>query len=101
MRLFWEEQKKAARLHESRGMRWHPMIIRWALNLKMLSSAAYTAARTSGFMRLPSERTLRDYVHFYTAKPGFQKEANDHLIIEAQLDLLSEGILLYQGMERQ
>ena len=56
----------------------------------MLSSSVYTAARTSGFMRLPSERTLRDYVHFYTAKPGFQKEANDHLIMEAQLESLSE-----------
>ena len=55
----------------------------------MLSSTAYHAARTSGFMRLPSQRTLRDYVHFYDAKPGFQKEANDHLLKEADISSLS------------
>ena len=35
-------------------------------------------------------RTLRDYVHFYQAKPGFQKETNDHLIAEAKVESLSE-----------
>ena len=59
-------------------------MIQWALNLKMLSSAAYHATRTSGFMHLSSDRTLRNYVPFYQAKPGFQKERNDHLIAKAE-----------------
>ncbi len=43
-------------------MRWHPMMIKWCLNLKHLSTTAYHALRTSGFIKLPSERTLRDYI---------------------------------------
>ena len=40
---------------------WHPLIIKWCLHLKMLSPAAYHALRTSGFLALPSERTVRAY----------------------------------------
>ena len=40
-RLFWEEQLRAASLKDSRAMRWHPLIIRWCLNLRLISSAAY------------------------------------------------------------
>ena len=39
-------------------MHWHPMIIKWCLHLKVLSSAAYHAFQTSRFITLPSERTL-------------------------------------------
>ena len=60
-RLFWDEQFKAASLNDKRQIRWHPVIIKWCLNLKLLSSSAYHAMRSSGFMTLPSERTLRDY----------------------------------------
>ena len=35
-RLFWEEQLRAARLKDSRQMRWHALLIRWCLNLKNL-----------------------------------------------------------------
>ena len=57
-RLFWEEQLKAAKVNDSRQMRWHPMMIRWCLNLKLLSSSTYHSLRTYGFIKLPSERTL-------------------------------------------
>ena len=60
-RLFWEEQLRAASKKDMRQVRWHPLIIRWCLNLKLLSSSAYHAVRTAGFISLPSERTLRDY----------------------------------------
>ncbi len=36
-------------------------MIKWCVNLKLISSSAYNALRTSGFLKLPSERTLRDY----------------------------------------
>ena len=62
--LFWEQQLKAARAKDARQMRWHPCMVHWCLNLKLLSSAAYHSLRTSGFLTLPSERTLRDYSHF-------------------------------------
>ena len=85
-RLFWDQQMKAMRSKSSNGMRWHPVIIRWALNIRMISSSAYHAIRSSGFLHLPSERTLRDYTHFFRRQAGFQPELNDLLLQEAKLD---------------
>ena len=34
-RLFWKEQKKARAQQKSSSMRWHPMMVRWCLNLKL------------------------------------------------------------------
>lgn len=79
-----------ARLKNAKSMKWHPMMILWCLNLKLLSSSAYHALRTSGFIQLPSERTLRDYTHFMKAGPGFQKEIDSMLIREAQLSELPD-----------
>ena len=62
-RLFWDQQFKAANTKDSRQMQWHPCMIRWCLNLKLLSSSAYHSLRTSLFLTFPSERTLRDYTH--------------------------------------
>ena len=81
-RLFWEEQLKAATVSDARQVRWHPVIIKWCLNLKLMSSAAYHALRTSGFIKLPSERTLRDYTHYFVNKPGFQDEVNQQMVDE-------------------
>ena len=84
--LFWEQQLKAAKAKGPNGIRWHPMMIRWCLNLKMISSAAYHAMCSSGFVTLPSERTLRDYSNFFQSKAGFQHEVNKQLMKEAKLD---------------
>ena len=58
---------------------------RWCLNLKMLSSSAYHCLRSSGFIKLPSERSLRDYTHFFKSKEGFQREVDEMLQNEAQI----------------
>ena len=34
-KLFWGQQKLAASKSDARGMRWHPMVIKWCLNLKL------------------------------------------------------------------
>ena len=34
----------------SKQYRWHPMIIRWCLHLRMFSSTAYNAIRSSGII---------------------------------------------------
>ena len=66
-RLFWEQQLKAFKYKSPIGMRWHPIMIKWALQLKMLSSSSNHSLRTAGFITItmPSERTLRDYSHFF------------------------------------
>ena len=82
------QQLQAASLSSMCQMRWHPVMIRWCLNLKMLSSAAYHAMCISNFITLPSERTLHDYTHYVQARPGFQDDIETDLKREAGLDEL-------------
>ena len=88
--LFWKEQLKCAMVKDARQMRWHPTMIKWCLNLKLLSSAAYHSLRSSGFLKLPSERTLRDYTHYFKSKPGFQVEVEQMLMKEVGIDKIPE-----------
>lgn len=60
-------------------MRWHPYMIRFALNLKYTSTAAYRAVQQSGVIALPSERTLRDCTHWISIKDGPQSEVLHHI----------------------
>ena len=61
--VFWDQQPENSKNTDSRQYRWHPLIIKWCLNLKLMSNAAYYGMRSSGFVTLPSERTLRDYTN--------------------------------------
>ncbi len=89
-RLFWDEQLRAAKARDPRHVCWHPLIIRWCLNLKLLSSSAYHATRTAGFIKLPLERTLRDYTHYFKHWAGFQLELNQQLHKESKVNSLPE-----------
>ena len=84
-KIFWQQQLKAASLKDMRQIRWHPVIIKWCLGLKLKS---YSAMKDTGFIKLPSECTLRDYTHVFQAKCGIQAEVNDQLAKEANLDEL-------------
>jgi hypothetical protein len=90
-RLFWDEQRKAAL---AKSKRWHPLTIKWCLNLKLVSSSAYHMLRTSGFIQLPSERTLRDYTHYFKSKSGFYPDLNEQLKREIPFDSLPEYVVL-------
>ena len=70
--ILWEEQKKCNALKDKRQMRWHPLVIRFALSLKYASTAAFQQVTKLGFLALPSERTLRDYTHWCSIKTGMQ-----------------------------
>ena len=83
--LFWDQQAEALKSGK-RQVRWHPMMIKWCLNLKLMSSSAYSALRTSGALTLPSERTLRDYTHFIKPDVGFSNEVDLQLLKEARLE---------------
>ncbi|XP_064401712.1 uncharacterized protein LOC135347608 [Halichondria panicea] len=83
-RLFWEQQLIAMSKPSSKakGVRYHPLMIRWCLYLQYHSSGAYNLLRESGILKLPSSRTLRDYTHFASAKRGFSVEV-DKMLIDA------------------
>ncbi len=89
-RIFWEQQVDAISRKDARGMRWHPLMIRWCLYLRHRSSGAYETLRNSGCLVLPSQRTLRDYTHFVKAAPGFSTEVDQQLMTAAGFDTLEE-----------
>ena len=80
--LFWEQQKQANACADARSMRWHPLMIKWCVYLRHLSSSAYETLRDSGCVVLPSQRTLRDYTHYVPAVIGFSA-ASDKQLFEA------------------
>lgn len=88
-RIFWDQQRESLQKHPKQ-MRWHPMMIKWCIHLKMLSSSCYKSFRSSGVIQLPSERTLRDYTHVIKAKAGFQSDVDEQLSKEANIDNAKE-----------
>ena len=66
MKLFWDQQQKAMQ-RSSKGARFHPMIIRFALSVASASGACYDKFRH--ILRLPSRRTLRDYKNYIRVRP--------------------------------
>jgi len=98
-RLFWEQQFKACNCKDSRQMRWHPTMIKWCLYLRHKSAGAYEALRESGCVALPSQRTLRDYTHFFNASSGFSDDVDRMLMGVSKIDKIEEwqkiiGVLL-------
>ncbi|XP_072047274.1 uncharacterized protein [Amphiura filiformis] len=87
-RLFWQEQMNAARAKSKTGHRWHPMMIKWALNLRLASGKAYRNMRGSNVLQLPHESTLREYLHWTAPKSKFTVEAVEQLCQEMKLEEL-------------
>ena len=83
VRLFWEEQEKAFR-RKNRGMRWHPMLIKFAIFIRQQSPAVYRCLRDIGVIKLPGESTLQDYTTIFSAAPGFQKQVLEDLRKEVE-----------------
>ena len=78
--IFWKQQLQAASVKSKKRIRWHPLIVRWALYLHHRSSGAYETLRKSGVIQLPTSRTLRDYRHLSTSQPGFSVVADQQLL---------------------
>ena len=51
--LFWNQQMKVAQLRSHSAMRWHPLMIKWCIYLRHISSGCYEAIRQSGCITLP------------------------------------------------
>ena len=78
MKFFWDEQQKYLRA-SPKGIRYHPMIIRYCLSLASKSAGAYDeirydAKKGTGFVILPSRRRLRDYKNYIKPQRGFNPE---------------------------
>lgn len=71
--ILLKDQAKALNT-EARQMRWHPLIIRWCLRLYNKSHSAYNSLQGSGFLRLPTGRTLSDYKNFNRPGGGWNEQ---------------------------
>ena len=89
-RSFWESQQRASSLKDARSMRWDPLVIRWCLYLRHLSGSAYEMLRESGVIKLPSQRTLRDYTYYTKATTGFSDEVDRQLMEAAKIHTCPE-----------
>ena len=88
--IFWNQQLELLKRKDKRQIRWHPMMIKWCLSLKLLSSASYHPLRSSNLVILPSVRTLRDYTHIVKAKTGFSAGIDAQLCCEANIDCIPD-----------
>ena len=84
--VFWQHQMEASHAIDSRGMRWHPLMIKWCIYLRHQSQVAHeTLLRQSKCVSLPSQCTLRDYKHHVKATNGFSAEVDMQLCQVANL----------------
>ena len=52
----------------------------------LTSSKTYEIIRESGFISLPSKRTLQDYTHWIKLQPGFNVDVCEYLRKEMNVD---------------
>ena len=88
-RIFWEQQRDYNKLKNKRSMKWHPLMIRFALNLRYLSSTAYRSI--GNFLALPSQRTLRDYTHVLSFDAGVSGEVVNRLKVDMNFEQCSSS----------
>ena len=88
--LLWQQQKEQAKKKDSRGMRWHPLIIRWCLSIYHTSAAAYRqlTSKKLQFIKLPHTNTLKKFSQFTTPSTGFNPDIIERLIIDSNLEVL-------------
>ena len=78
LKMFWSEQTKAFGRQKG-GMRWHPMLIRFAILIHSQSPSAYNTLRQTGALKLPGESTLRDYTNAIHPQHGFNSDVIDEV----------------------
>ena len=81
------------------GIKWHPLMIRLALQLKLCAQSSLNAARN--FIQLPCDRLLWDYTHIYEATPGVHKEFVNEIaqrVIDSKYDYQKFHVLSFDEM---
>ena len=102
-RMFWDNQERGMSLKNSKSKRWDPLMVRWCLYLQHTSGRAYDMLRESGVIRLPSQRTLRDYTYFTKTTAGYSDDIDKQLMDAAKINSCPERekyvILLMDEMQ--
>ena len=85
--LFWKEQLKNL-AKQPKQHRWNPMLVRWSLHLRILSSSAYDTLRR--VLMLLCGRILRDYTHYIKEGIGIQPEVTQQFLTAIKYDTLED-----------
>jgi len=90
--LLWQQQLEQASKKGSKGMIWHPLIIRWCLSIYHTSPAAYRhiSSKKNKFLVLPHMNTLKKYINFTMPHTGFNPDVIERLIVDSELKELEE-----------
>lgn len=88
--LLWEQQKLQSNLPNKKGMRWHPLIIRWCLSIYLKSPSTYKLIKESPFLNLPCKNTLLKYVNFTDPGCGFNKDIISELIKAVNFNAIAD-----------
>uniref|UniRef100_A0A7M6DPD0 Uncharacterized protein n=1 Tax=Clytia hemisphaerica TaxID=252671 RepID=A0A7M6DPD0_9CNID len=101
--LLWEQQKTQSALRDGRGMRWHPLIIRWCLSIYLKSPGTYKNIRESPFLFLPCKNTLLKYINFTDPGCGFNidivKKLVNHVKVETLDEFQKNVVLIFDEMK--
>ena len=65
-------------------------MIKWCIYLRAQSQGTYETMRNTGCIKLPSQRTLRDYTHHLECGAGFSAGVDTQLYNAAKLDSCNE-----------
>ena len=86
--LLWQQQKEIAEDKDSRGMRWHPLMIRCCLSIYYTSASAYKqlSSNTLSYLKLPHINTLKEYGNFTKPTSDFNPDILNELMTEAKLE---------------
>ena len=84
MKFFREEQQKYWNISCKTSIHYHPVIVWYCLALQAKSAAAYNEIRYdeksgNGFVELPSQRRLQDYINYIHPKQGCNHEILNEL----------------------
>jgi hypothetical protein len=82
MALLWQEQQDA--LKKGRQHQWHPDVINWCLSIWLRSHSAYSDMADSGFLRLPSTRTLQRHANKIDVTAGIAADRITRLASHAE-----------------
>lgn len=88
--IFWLSQYNAAKANSPNGYRWNPAMIRWCIFLQQKSSKAYELIRKSKCIKLPSQRTLREYTNYTKASTGFSNDLDEQMICDSKLNTIDD-----------
>ena len=60
-------------------------MIRWCLYLRHICGEGYEMLQESGTIKLPSQRTLRDYTYYTKTTVGFSNDVDEQIMEAAKI----------------